>query len=70
MGKIEKAIDLAFNEFEKEFGEDTKLEEGDVFVTVFNDAVLVISLEERKMKIKFYAGEPYIVDFNVYLEND
>ena len=44
MEMIARAIDMAMQRFREEYGEDAKLEEGDEFVTVFNDCVLIISL--------------------------
>ncbi len=62
---IKKAIDLAMQKFKEEFGEDTKLEDGNEFVTIFNNCVLIISLENGHLKIKFIEGKPYEVDMEV-----
>ena len=59
------AIKLAFNEYKKEFGDDAKLEDGEEFATVFNDGILIIGLEEKTLKLKILAGEPYRVDYNI-----
>lgn len=67
MGTVNQAIVLALNEFKKEYGEDKKLEDGDAFVTVFNDGFLIISLENKNLRLKIFAGEPYKVDFNLNL---
>ena len=47
MDKISKAIELATKEFKKEYGQDAKLQEGDEFVTIFNDGVVTISMTIR-----------------------
>lgn len=60
--EIHEAITMAMAEFMKEYGKDAKLEEGDEFVTVFNDGVLIVGVEDHTMKIKFSLGKPYIID--------
>lgn len=63
MDAIQQAIKLVFAEFEKENGADVKLEDGDEFVTILNDGVLIIGLEGRELKVKFILGKPYMIDF-------
>ena len=63
--QLDEAVKAAFAEFKKEFGEDVKLEDGDEFVTVFNNAALVISLEDNTLKTKFIDGKPYQVDMTL-----
>ncbi len=65
MGELNEAISKAFDEFKKKFGEDAKLEEGDEFVTVLNNAVLIISLEAGTLKTKFIGGAPFKVDMTL-----
>lgn len=62
MKQISTAIHAAMAEFKKEFGQDAKLENGDGFVTIFNNAILVILVEENSLKTKFIGGKPYRVD--------
>jgi hypothetical protein len=64
---IDQAIKLAVDEYKKEHGDDRWMEDGDAFATVFNDGVLIMSMEEKTLKIKILAGEPYKVDFNLEL---
>lgn len=52
--QLDEAVNAAFTEFKKEFGQDVKLEDGDEFVTVFNNAALVISLEDNTLKNKIH----------------
>lgn len=63
--QLDEAVSAAFAEFKKEFGLDAKLEDGDEFVTVFNNAVLVISLEGDTLKTHFIGGKPYQVDMTL-----
>lgn len=63
--QLDEAVNAAFTEFKKEFGQDVKLEDGDEFVTVFNNAALVISLEDNTLKTKFIGGKPYQVDMTL-----
>ena len=62
MEELDRAIGLAVAEFRKEFGEDAKIEDGDEFVTVFNNCCLIISLLTKKLTTKFIGGKPYRVD--------
>lgn len=63
--QLDEAIRRAFDEFKKEFGEDAKLENGDEFVTVLNNAVLIISLENGTLKTNFIGGAPFKVDMTL-----
>lgn len=63
--QLEEAVRRAFDEFRKEFGEDAKLENGDEFVTVLNNAVLIISLENGTLKTNFIGGAPFKVDMTL-----
>jgi hypothetical protein len=66
VNKIQKAIELALKEHEKEFGEGSKVEEDEEFATVFNDGIIIISNEEI-INIKILAGKPYFVDYDLEL---
>lgn len=72
MEELQRAIELAIKEFKKEFGPDAKIEEGDKFVTVFNNCSLILSLENGKFKTEFVAGKPYQVDMtlSIYKEEE
>lgn len=63
--QLDEAVRAAFEELRKEHGEGVKLEDGDEFVTVFNNAVLIIGLEENTLKTKFIGGKPYQVDMTL-----
>ena len=63
--QLDAAVGAAFAELKKEFGEDVKLEEGSEFVTVFNNAVLVMGVENNTLHTKFIGGEPYRVDMTL-----
>lgn len=65
MEEIVKAMSLAMQKFKEEYGEDTKLEDGDEFVTVFNNCVLIVSLEDGNLSTKFIGGKPYEVDMTL-----
>lgn len=67
MEELATAIELAMKKFSEEFGEDA-LQDGDEFVTVFNNCVLIVSLESGKLLTKFIGGKPYEVDMtlNIY----
>lgn len=63
--QLDDAVKAAFAEFKKEFGEDTRLEDGDEFVTVFNNAALIVGLEDNTLHTKFVGGKPYRVDMTL-----
>ena len=67
MEELATAIELAMEKFNEEFGEGA-LEDGDEFVTVFNNCVLIISLENGHISTKSIGGKPYEVDMtlNIY----
>lgn len=70
MEMIARAIDMAMQRFKEEYGEDAKLEEGDEFVTVFNDCVLIISLDEGRLQTDFIDGKPFEVDMALGIYED
>ena len=65
MEDLDKAIGFAIAEFRKEFGKDATLDDGDEFVTIFNNCCLIISLENQKLTTKFIGGKPYRVDMTL-----
>lgn len=67
MEETKSALELAMEQFKAEFGQDAKLEDGDEFATVFNDAVVIISFNNRNLSVKILAGKPYFVNKNLNL---
>jgi len=65
MDSINKAMDMMAEKFRAEFGEDIKLEDDDEIVGVFNDATVIMSLEDGNLKVKVLIGAPYKFDFNL-----
>lgn len=65
MNEIMEAINLAFEKFREDNGEDAKMEDGDEFVTVFNNCVLIISLNDGNLKSNFIGGKPYKIDMTL-----
>lgn len=65
MKQLDEAIGAAFGEFKKDYGEDIKLEDGDEFVTIFNNATLIVGLEDNTLHTKFIGGKPYRVDMTL-----
>lgn len=63
--QLDEAVGAAFAEFNKQFGEDARLEEGDEFVTVFNNCTLITSIENGTLKEKFIGGAPCKVDMTL-----
>lgn len=65
MEELGQAINLAMEKFKEEYGDDAKLEDGDEFVTVFNNCVLIISLEDGRLETKFIGGKPFYADMTL-----
>ena len=63
--QINQAVNAAMKEWKKKYGEDEKLEDGDEFVTVFNDATLILGLEDSNIQVKFLLGQPFKVDMTL-----
>lgn len=63
MEDIQKAMEAAFAAFKKEFGEDAKPEEGEEFVFLFNNCVLIMGVGDKCLKQKFIGGQPIKVDY-------
>lgn len=65
---VEEAIKQAIDKYKEEFGQDVKIEDGEEFVTVFNNCVLIISYnEEGGLHVHFIEGKPYAVDKEVQI---
>ncbi len=65
------AFTLALCKIEK----DSYLKQGEERVVIFNDGILIISLEDAQFNAKFITGKPYIVDANIidkekYIDED
>ena len=65
MEELEQAINLAMQKFKEKYGEGTKLEDGDEFATIFNNCVLIISLEDGNLQTKFIGGKPFYADMTL-----
>lgn len=65
MDGINKAIELAMQEFRKEYGEEAKLEEGREFVTIFNNCMLILSLNGNELGVHFIGGKPLRADLTL-----
>jgi transcriptional regulator with XRE-family HTH domain len=70
MERTADAIDLATIEFKKEYGKDATIKEGEKFVTVFNNGVLILSKKKGKIIVKVSLGKPYLVDSTIDLLED
>lgn len=65
MDEINKAIKFAMQEFHKEYGENAKLEDGKEFVTIFNNCVLILSLNGNELGVHFIGGKPLRADLTL-----
>lgn len=67
MNKIEEIVTMVMDKYKEENGEDLKLEEGDEIVSVFNDGVMILGVENNTFSMKVLAGEPYRFDYDLGL---
>lgn len=65
MEEIKLAIGLAVQKFKEKYGQDAELEEGEEFVTAFNNCTLVISLKTGELETKFIPGRPLEIDMEL-----
>ncbi len=70
MDEINKAIKFAMQEFHKEYGEDARLEDGKEFVTIFNNCVLILSLNGNELGVHFIGGKPLRADLTLSINKN
>lgn len=63
--KLAKAIQKIVATYKEEYGEQ-EFEDGDEIVSIFNDAVIIISKEGVELSVKVHCGEPYRFDENAF----
>lgn len=56
LAQISDAVNAAFAEYKKEFGENTQITDGTEFVTVFNNCALIVRAEGDTLKTEFIGG--------------
>lgn len=50
LAEITDAVEAAFAEYKKEFGENAQITDGTEFVTVFNNCALIVRAEATRSK--------------------
>ena len=65
MEEIKLAIGLAVQKFKEKYGQDAELEEGEEFVTAFNNCTLIISFKAGELETKFIPGRPLEIDMEL-----
>lgn len=68
--KMNKMAKLAMAEVRKKHGEDAGLKEGDEFVTVFNDCVFMLGIENGNITMSVKMGKPFFVNKTIDLFNE
>ena len=61
---MEDFMEKIFRAFHKEYGEDAKLEDGEMQVFELQDCTVVLSNEENNIKINVTADKPIKCDFS------
>ena len=69
--EVQDAVEAAFNKLKEDCGEEVTMDEGESFVTLFNNATLIIEKGNGKLNLHFIGGKPYKVDvtLKMYEEN-
>lgn len=70
LAQISDAVNAAFAEYKKEFGENTKITDGTEFVTVFNNCAMIVRAESDTLKTEFIGGKPYQVDMSLAIYDE
>ena len=68
MEELDEALKLIQEEMRKEFGKDSKLEDGDRVVGVFKDCVIIIENDDANIKVDVIIGNPYKFDLSIFNE--
>lgn len=69
MDKLSEAIRLV-SEKAQQLRKEEEWEDGYEVPFIFNDAVIILSKEDKEIGIKVIAGEPVYIDFNIDLLED
>lgn len=70
LAQISDAVNAAFAEYKKEFGENVQITDGTEFVTVFNNCALIVRAEGDTLKTEFIGGKPYQVDMSLAIYDE
>lgn len=74
LAQISDAVNAAFAEYKKEFGENAQITDGTEFVTefvtVFNNCALIVRAEGDTLKTEFIGGKPYQVDISLAIYDE
>jgi len=62
-------IELAMRKYKELHGDNSTLEDGEEFATVFNDGIMIISFEDKCFKVHILYGPPFIVNQNIINNN-
>ena len=65
LAQISDAVNAAFAEYKKEFGENTKITDGTEFVTVFHNCARIVREEGDTLKPEFISCKPYHVEMSL-----
>lgn len=66
LAQINDAVNAAFTEYKKEFGENAQITDG----TVFNNCALIVRAEGDTLKTEFIGGKPYQVDMSLAIYDE
>lgn len=68
MERLNKAIQICLKKFHEDNGEDAELQEGDSYPVVFNDGIVIVSLQNKEVGVNIILGKPAVADFDLELE--
>lgn len=64
------AFQLAINQWQREVSDGMPMEDGDSFVAVFGNSCLIVSMEQKQLRMEFLGDLPVMVDADVDVYRD
>lgn len=61
---MDKLMEKVMDAFNREFGDDSRFEEGDTLVFELNDCTLILSREDNTLKSEIIGNKPIKVDYS------
>ena len=56
-------LSILIDAFKREYGEDEKINDGDIVVFELNDCIVILSLEDAKLKAEVIGDKPIRVNY-------
>jgi hypothetical protein len=60
---MDDLLSILIDAFKREYGEDEKINDGDIVVFELNDCIVILSLEDAKLKAEVIGDKPIRVNY-------